>query len=66
MSNISFVCPQCGNKTFKVASEPARIEDFDGAVCTSCGHTISEADIKRQAMKEAEKLIKAALGKHFK
>ncbi|MDP9893215.1 putative RNA-binding Zn-ribbon protein involved in translation (DUF1610 family) [Variovorax boronicumulans] len=66
MTIIKFSCPQCGNKDFKTAKEPTRIEDFNGAVCTSCGRALKKADIEKQALKEAEKLITASLGKFRK
>ncbi len=58
---IQFSCPQCHGETFKVGTEVKRLEDFDGAVCTGCGRTISEKDIKNRAAEIARKLIVDAL-----
>lgn len=59
---IDFSCPQCGEKVFKTTTEVQRLEDFDGAVCTGCGHTISEEDIRAKAMQVVEDLLRG-LGK---
>lgn len=62
MSNIQFVCKNCGSETFKTTSEPESLDDFDGAICTNCGTALSTDDIKGQAVKIAEKTIRDALG----
>lgn len=60
MSKIKFVCPKCNQKTFKVNIEIKTLDDFYGAVCTGCNYTITEDDIKKQAMSIAENLAKKA------
>jgi hypothetical protein len=42
---------------------PKTIEDFDGAICAKCGRTVSENDIKEQALAIAEKIAKDAFRK---
>ncbi|HTX04177.1 MAG TPA: hypothetical protein VMD06_00015 [Steroidobacteraceae bacterium] len=58
---IQFSCPECHGETFKVGAEVKRLEDFYGAVCTGCGRTIGEADIKDRAAEIARKLLVDAL-----
>lgn len=58
---IQFSCPQCHGETFKVSTAVKRLEDFDGAVCTGCGRTVSEQDVKDRAAEIARKLIIDAL-----
>jgi ribosomal protein S27AE len=57
-----FSCPKCGTTEFKVPSRPKTIEDFIGAVCSNCGGTITEDDIKAQALKIAERKMRKAFG----
>ncbi|AOJ93117.1 hypothetical protein UA18_02407 [Burkholderia multivorans] len=56
-SIIKFSCPKCGENALKVSAEPKDIADFEGAVCTACGHTISVDDIKAHAVKIATQLL---------
>ena len=63
MDNISFVCKNCGFETFKTTSEPKTLEDFYGAVCAKCGTAITEDDIKAQARKVADDLVRDAVRK---
>ena len=48
-------CPKCQTTEFEVSAHPTTIEEFVGAICQNCGATITEDDIKAQAMKIAEK-----------
>ncbi|WP_440130627.1 ECs_2282 family putative zinc-binding protein [Achromobacter pulmonis] len=58
---VSFGCPKCGNQQFKVAAQPRSIQDFDGAICQGCGHTITENDIRQRAIDVAREAIQKAL-----
>ncbi|WP_422865736.1 ECs_2282 family putative zinc-binding protein [Burkholderia multivorans] len=60
-SIVKFPCPQCGENALKVNAEPKDIADFEGAVCTACGHTISVDDIKAHAVKIATELLSKGL-----
>ena len=40
-----FACAKCGQQAFKLAAKPQGLEDFVGAVCKSCGHTVTTDDI---------------------
>jgi len=53
---VQFSCPQCKGEVFKTAAETKRLEDFYGAVCAGCGRTITEEDIKHQAVEIARKI----------
>jgi transcription elongation factor Elf1 len=55
-----FLCPKCGSTVFKLFTEPKTIEDFNGAVCSNCGTSITEQDIKSQALQIAEKAAREA------
>jgi transcription elongation factor Elf1 len=57
---IPFSCPQCHGEQFKVAAEVKSLEDFNGAICTNCGHVMTVDEVKKQARDEAVKLAKAA------
>ncbi len=59
MDNIPFVC-KCGSKTFKLDHEAKTLEDVVGAVCEKCGTTLTEDDIRAQALKIAEDLARGA------
>lgn len=43
-----FACANCGQQAFKLAAEPQGLEDFVGAVCESCGHTVTADDVTAQ------------------
>lgn len=57
---VPFVCKHCGSSTFETSSEAKTYEDFLGAKCAKCGIIVSDADIKAQALKTAEDLLKDA------
>jgi transcription initiation factor TFIIIB Brf1 subunit/transcription initiation factor TFIIB len=61
--DYKFSCPQCGSEVFKTKTKPKRIEDFNGAVCNKCGTVITEDDIKAQALKIADDLVRDAFRK---
>lgn len=61
--DIPFICKNCGSETFKTTSKPKTIEDFNGAICAKCGTAITEDDIKDQARKIADKIVRDAFGK---
>jgi hypothetical protein len=60
MSNIPFVCSQCGGDKFCVSSEPKTLDDMIGAPCASCGTPLTEDEVKKQGRKIAEEAIKKA------
>jgi transcription elongation factor Elf1 len=60
MDNLKFSCPKCGNRTFKTASEVKTYDDFLGATCTKCGRAMTDEDVKKQARKIAEDLVRDA------
>lgn len=63
MDNISFVCPNCGNDTFKVTRKVETYKDFAGATCSSCGTVLTDDDIKTQARKIATDRVRDAFRK---
>jgi transcription elongation factor Elf1 len=63
---IQFSCPQCQGEKFKATREVKSLADFDGAVCANCGTTISEDDVKNQAVTIARKSITDALKRSLK
>jgi hypothetical protein len=60
MSQILFKCPCCDSTQFRVSSQPKSVEDFIGAPCSACGAPLTEDEIKKQALKIAEKAAKKA------
>jgi predicted RNA-binding Zn-ribbon protein involved in translation (DUF1610 family) len=63
MSQIPFVCPNCGGDKFRVSSEPKDLDDMIGAPCASCGTPLTEEEVKRQAHKIAIESAKKVFGK---
>jgi hypothetical protein len=51
MSNIPFVCKNCGGETFKVPAKPKNLDDFEGAACQNCGTKLTKRDIETQPQK---------------
>jgi predicted nucleic acid-binding Zn-ribbon protein len=69
MSQIPFVCSNCGGNKFRVSSEPKDLDEMIGAPCADCGTPLTEDAVKKQALKIAEDALKKALGDsglHFK
>jgi hypothetical protein len=62
---IPIKCPSCGNEKFVVvaASEPKTYDDLIGAVCSTCGHALTDEDVKENGRLLAEKLMKEFLTK---
>ena len=60
-----FACPKCGHNVLKTASEPKRNEPFPDAICAKCGATITENDIRKQAGKILDKLVRDAVRKNM-
>lgn len=60
MSNIPFVCKNCGAETFRVPSRPQSLDDFEGASCEKCGTELTKKDIEDQARKLAVDAMKKA------
>jgi predicted RNA-binding Zn-ribbon protein involved in translation (DUF1610 family) len=58
VSQIPFVCPNCGGNKFRVSSEPKDLNEMIGAPCDSCGTPLTEDAVKKQAAKIAEDAIK--------
>lgn len=59
---IPFKCPSCGSeKPFATVAEVKSYDDFIGATCCSCGHKITDEDVKAQGRAIALKLIKEGL-----
>ncbi|MGD0162559.1 MAG: hypothetical protein ABSB39_08820 [Candidatus Sulfotelmatobacter sp.] len=58
-----FTCPKCGHNLLKTVSEPKRNEPFPDAVCANCGAPITENDIRKQAGKIVDKIMRDAFGK---
>jgi DNA-directed RNA polymerase subunit RPC12/RpoP len=57
---VSFICKNCGSQSFIATSKPETLKDFDGIPCSNCGTPFSEEEIKKQARKIAENLIRDA------
>lgn len=67
MSKVSFKCPGCGHDlTVRSGIEIKSVDDIEGTACANCGREIHKDDITKQARDHAEKLVRDALGKHFK
>jgi hypothetical protein len=60
MSNIPFVCKNCGGETFRVPSKPKSLDDFEGAACENCGTKLTKKDIEDQARNVAVDALKKA------
>jgi transcription elongation factor Elf1 len=65
LSTIPFNCPSCGAGTFAVTGKTKveTYDDFLGAVCTECGHVVSDKDVKDWAGEIAEDAVKKAFGR---
>jgi transposase-like protein len=57
---ISIVCPKCGHDDLKTGAEP-KPGSLNGFSCNSCGYAVTEGDIRAQALKVAEDLIRRRL-----
>jgi uncharacterized Zn finger protein len=55
---VSFKCPSCGGREFRLGKEPDSYKDFVGAPCNACGAVLTEAEIKRQASAFAVEALK--------
>jgi hypothetical protein len=52
MSADSFPCPSCASMgAFEITSEAQELSDMDGAVCTQCGHVVTQQEVKDWALK---------------
>ena len=58
MSQVPFICPQCGGSQFRVTSQPKSLDDMIGALCADCGTPLTEDEIKKQAREIAEDAAK--------
>lgn len=54
---VPFKCPSCGGEQLRAAQEIRSYQDFIGAVCVGCEHTVSDADIKNHAIALARQLV---------
>jgi uncharacterized Zn finger protein len=59
--SIPFKCPSCGGDRFSVKSEPKSYADLIGATCPTCGHIVTDEDIKGKARELVSELIEKAL-----
>jgi hypothetical protein len=60
---IPFECPNCGGNTLKTPVKPQSEADMDNAVCAGCGRHFTKDDLRAQAAKVADKLIRDAIKK---
>lgn len=60
MSQIPFVCSKCGSDKFRVSSQPKTLDDMIGAPCAKCGTPLTEEEVKKQARKIADDVVKKA------
>jgi uncharacterized Zn finger protein len=59
---IAFKCPSCGSEEpFAAVAEVKSYDDFIGSTCRSCGHKITDKDVKEQGRAIALELIKKGL-----
>jgi uncharacterized Zn finger protein len=59
---IPFKCPSCGSENpLATVVEVKSYDDLIGATCRSCGHKITDEDVKAQARAIALELIKEGL-----
>ena len=59
MSKVPFGCPRCGHDVLKTKSP----NDLVDATCARCGHSVTNSDIRAQAAKLAEKMVRDAFKK---
>lgn len=43
--SVKLSCPDCGNESFEIDSEARDRGDYEGAICASCGHTMTADDV---------------------
>jgi len=60
MSQVSFVCSECGSDKFRVSSPPKTLDDMIGAPCANCGTPLTEEEVKRQSRQIADDVVKKA------
>ena len=64
-SRLGIKCPQCGEKTFKFDSESNVDSGAAGGTCISCGHVLTEDDIRAQAIEVAKAQLQSSLSSAF-
>ncbi|EPG3036319.1 ECs_2282 family putative zinc-binding protein [Citrobacter freundii] len=42
MDEVKFSCPECSGEIFDVSAISEGSDSFAGAVCSSCGHVVTE------------------------
>lgn len=59
MSTIPYECV-CGSRTFSVhgTKAPESYDELIGAICTNCGRTLTDEDIKDHARRIIDKILK--------
>ncbi len=60
---IPFKCPDCGGETLKAFSELHSASDVKHSVCAGCGRRFTEDDIRTQAKKIMDKMLRDAIRK---
>ncbi len=66
MVTINFVCQKCSCKEFDVAAIPEGSDDFTGAICSNCGHAVTDNEVLQFEDKAVEDFADDLLGKMFK
>jgi hypothetical protein len=63
MSQIPFVCPNCGGDKFRLQSEPNIPDDMVGAPCAGCGTPLTQEEFEQQHRKYVDSVIERAFKK---
>ena len=63
MTIAKFKCPICGSNEglFRSSRKIETYDDLIGTICASCGHPLTDEEVKRQAAQIAEEIISKAL-----
>ncbi len=66
MKSNPVCCPKCGSQSVKINPEAKdNVQAFAGAVCTACGHIVSEREAEK-IVKQDKRALKAELLHQFK
>ncbi len=60
-----FSCSKCGHGLLIDISKIKPNHDFPNAVCPNCGADVPEAEIRKQARKILDKIVRDAVRKHL-
>lgn len=64
MEKVAFYCPACGSKQFVDAGQIKL--DAQVVLRFACGHDLTQAEFRKQAIETAAKVAKGIFGKQLK